>query len=364
MAATDVQLLARLSAQLGDFSLDVDLTLPANGVSVLFGSSGCGKTTILRALAGLEPRVRGTVTFAGEVWQDESRFVPPHQRGVGMVFQQPGLFPHLSVEHNLQFGLKRTPATQRRIGYERAIDLLGIAHLLARRPDKLSGGEQQRVAIARALLTSPKLLLLDEPLAALDAPRKAELLPYLAQLNRELNIPMVYVTHAMDEVSQLADYLVLMTAGRVSAQGALASTLARPDLPAQFADERSTILDTRVVELNAGFHLTRLAFGLDGCGGELWVPSKQHQLGQTQRLRIMARDISIATTDDTHSSIVNRLPARITALLPTAHPAHVLVQMSVHGVTLTAQITALSQSRLQLAVGQTVWAQVKAVALL
>lgn len=352
------------NTQLGDFKLDVDLTLPARGVSVLFGPSGCGKTTVLRAIAGLEPRVRGVLHIAGEVWQDEVTFVPPHLRGVGMVFQQPSLFAHLSVAQNLQFGLKRTPQNQRRVSYERALDLLGIAGLMSRKPAQLSGGEQQRVAIARALLASPTLLLLDEPLAALDAPRKAELLPYLAQLNRELNIPMVYVTHAMDEVSQLADYLVLMSAGQVIAQGDLASTLARPDLPAQFADERSTILDTRVVELNADFHLTRLAFGHDGNGGELWVPSKQHQLGQAQRLRIMARDISIATTDEVHSSIVNRLPARITALLPTIHPAHVLVQLSVHGVMLTAQITALSQARLQLAVGQAVWAQVKAVALL
>jgi molybdate transport system ATP-binding protein len=354
----------QLSAQLGDFLLDVDLTLPATGVSVLFGPSGCGKTTVLRSIAGLAPQVRGVVNIADVVWQDEATFVPPHLRGVGMVFQQPSLFAHLSVAQNLQFGLKRTPESQRRVSYQQALDLLGIAALLPRKPAQLSGGEQQRVAIARALLASPTLLLLDEPLAALDAPRKAELLPYLAQLNRELNIPMVYVTHAMDEVSQLADYLVLMSAGRVIAQGDLACTLALPDLPAQFADERSTILDTRVIELNAEFHLTRLAFGCDDCGGELWVPSKQHQLGQAQRLRIMARDISIATTDETHSSIVNRLPAQITALLPTAHPAHVLVQMSVHGVTLIAQITALSQARLQLAVGQIVWAQVKAVALL
>ncbi|WP_348943734.1 molybdenum ABC transporter ATP-binding protein [Chitinibacter sp. FCG-7] len=354
----------QLSAQLGDFSLDVDLTLPATGVSVLFGPSGCGKTTVLRAIAGLAPQVRGVVNIAGALWQDEASFVPPHLRGVGMVFQQPSLFAHLSVAQNLQFGLKRTPESQRRVSYQLALDLLGIAALLPRKPAQLSGGEQQRVAIARALLASPTLLLLDEPLAALDAPRKAELLPYLAQLNRELNIPMVYVTHAMDEVSQLADYLVLMSAGRLLAQGELASTLARPDLPAQFAEERSTILDTRVVELNAEFHLTRLVFGLDGEQGALWVPNKQHQLGQAQRLRIMARDISIATSDEAHSSIVNRLPARITALLPTTHPAHVLVQMSVHGVSLTAQITALSQARLQLVVGQAVWAQVKAVALL
>lgn len=209
MTSDSASFLIKLNAQLDQFGLDIDLTLPARGVSVLFGPSGCGKTTVLRAIAGLAPQVRGVVNIAGEVWQDEARFVPPHLRGVGMVFQQPSLFAHLSVEQNLLFGLKRTPAEQRRIAPEQAIELLGIAHLLARKPALLSGGEQQRVAIARALLASPKLLLLDEPLAALDAPRKAELLPYLAKLNRELDLPMVYVTHAMDEVSQLADFLVL-----------------------------------------------------------------------------------------------------------------------------------------------------------
>ncbi|QLG89401.1 molybdenum ABC transporter ATP-binding protein [Chitinibacter bivalviorum] len=356
-----------LNAQLGDFSLDVALTLPARGVSVLFGPSGCGKTTVLRAIAGLEPRVSGVVNIAGEVWQDQATFIPPYRRGVGMVFQQPSLFAHLTVEQNLQFGLKRTPAAQRRVGYERAVDLLGIAHLLPRQPDKLSGGEQQRVAIARALLASPTLLLLDEPLAALDAPRKAELLPYLASLNRELNIPLVYVTHAMDEVSQLADYLVLMSAGRVRAQGPLAATLAQPDLPPEFADELSTILDTRVTALCDDFYLTTLAFGADGvagAGGELRVPTKHHHIGQPQRLRIFARDISIATSEHVDTSIVNRLPATIAALIPTSHPAHVLVQLDVNGTLLMARITAYSQVSLDLSVGQRVWAQVKAVALL
>ena len=206
---------ARLALPRRGFTLDVALALPQTGVTALFGPSGCGKTTVLRALAGLE-RAAGRVALGAEVWQDDAagRFVPTHERAIGYVIQEAALFPHLDVRRNLAYGLKRIAPGERRIALDQVVELLGITHLLERRPDTLSGGERQRVAIARALATSPKLLLMDEPLAALDAKRKAEVLPYLDRLHAELGIPIVYVSHAIDEVARLADHLVLMDAGR------------------------------------------------------------------------------------------------------------------------------------------------------
>lgn len=202
------------------FTLDVDLRLPERGFTALFGVSGCGKTTCLRAIAGLE-RARGRVEIGAQVWQDDARriWLPTHRRELGYVFQEASLFPHLSARANIEFGLKRTPSARRRVQMDQAIELLGLEHLLDRSPHTLSGGEGQRVAIARALVTSPRLLLMDEPLSALDAPRRAEVLPYLERLQRELDIPILYVSHAREEVLQLAQEVVLLEAGRVLAQG-------------------------------------------------------------------------------------------------------------------------------------------------
>jgi molybdenum ABC transporter ATP-binding protein len=201
------------------FSLDVDVRLPGQGVSAMFGPSGCGKTTLLRCVAGLTRPASGYVAVGGQVWQDDAAgvWLPTHRRPLGMVFQEASLFPHLTVQRNLDFGRRRVPAAERRVSLEQAIELLGIGHLLARRPAGLSGGERQRVAIARALATSPRLLLMDEPLAALDAARKAELLPWFERLARELRIPVLYVTHALDEVARLADHLLLLEGGRARA---------------------------------------------------------------------------------------------------------------------------------------------------
>jgi molybdate transport system ATP-binding protein len=187
---------AHLTLSRRDFTLDVSLSLPARGVSALFGPSGCGKTTLLRALAGLE-RAHGRVALGSDVWQDDAqrRFVPTHRRPIGYVIQDAALFPHLDVRRNLDYGRQRIAVHERRIALDQVIDLLGIGHLLERRPDTLSGGERQRVAIARALATSPALLLMDEPLAALDARRKAEVLPYLDRLHAELGMPVLYVSH-------------------------------------------------------------------------------------------------------------------------------------------------------------------------
>ena len=221
---------ARFQSSLGDFRLDVQLDLPASGVTSVFGPSGCGKTTLLRAIAGLERHTGGFLKFGESVWQDGSRFLPPHHRPIGYVFQEASLFEHLDVRGNLEFGVKRTPAAERRVAMDRAIELLEITDLLDRRPETLSGGEKQRAAIARALAVSPRLLLLDEPLAAVDVTRKQEIIPYLESLHRELDIPVIHVSHLPDEVARLADHLVLMESGRVIASGAAHELFSRLDL--------------------------------------------------------------------------------------------------------------------------------------
>nr|WP_272213643.1 molybdenum ABC transporter ATP-binding protein [Marinicella sp. W31]MDC2879605.1 molybdenum ABC transporter ATP-binding protein [Marinicella sp. W31] len=230
----DQPISARFKGRLGAFALDVDLAFPANGVTALFGPSGCGKTSLLRCFAGLNHLERGHLTVDGEVWQDDRTFLPPHRRAIGYVFQHANLFPHLSVRDNLAFGLRRLGRGERdaaKARFDELVVLLGIAHLLERAPRKLSGGERQRVAIGRALLTAPKLLLMDEPLSALDVAAKRDILPYLESLRKTLSIPVLYVTHAPGEVARLADHIAVLESGRVLGSGPLTETLARLDLP-------------------------------------------------------------------------------------------------------------------------------------
>jgi molybdate transport system ATP-binding protein len=352
---------ARLRLDRGAFRLDVDLALPERGITALFGHSGSGKTTILRAIAGLERAPGGHVALGGEVWQDDARgvFVPVHKRALGYVFQEASLFPHLSVRANLEFGRKRVPVHERRFSLEPVTALLGIDNLLERRPDGLSGGERQRVAIARALLASPRLLLMDEPLAALDLRRKLEILPYLERMHEELAIPIVYVSHAPDEVARLADHLVLLDDGKAVASGPLTETLARVDLPPSFADDAGVVLDT----LLAGHEedaLSRLEFA----GGALFVGRRREAIGTHLRCRIHARDVSLALEQPQGTSIVNRLPAVVTAVAATETPGHVLVQLRIGPSPLLARITARSRRELGIEPGLRLWAQIKGVALL
>lgn len=352
-----IELVLRL--QRAGFALDVDLHLPGRGVTALFGPSGSGKTTLLRAVAGLEPRAAGRVRIGESIWQDDAprRFLPPPHRAVGYVPQDSSLFPHLSVRANLEYGWRRRgrPAWDQSL-----VDLLGLEPLLARRPRTLSGGERQRVAIARALLTAPRLLLLDEPLASLDTARKAEVLPYLERLHARLEIPLIYVSHAVEEVSRLADHLVLLEAGRVRASGAAAALMTRLDLAGAFADEAGALIEAVVAEHDATDHLTRLRFE----GGELWVPLRSETLGTRLRARIQARDVSLTTAAPAHSSILNLLPARVVEMAPAPAPGQILVRLEVGTTALMARITERSQRLLQLAPGSEVWAQVKTAALL
>ncbi|KQY00001.1 MULTISPECIES: molybdenum ABC transporter ATP-binding protein [Massilia] len=351
----------RLRVDRGAFRLDVDLDLPLRGISALFGHSGSGKTTVLRAIAGLERASGGVVALGDEVWQDDARgvFVPVHRRAIGYVFQEASLFPHLSVRANLEFGRKRVPVHERRFALEPVTALLGIENLLERRPDGLSGGERQRVAIARALLASPRLLLMDEPLAALDLRRKLEILPYLERMHGELAIPIVYVSHAPDEVARLADHLVLLDDGKAVASGPLSETLARVDLPPSFADDAGVVLDT-ILAGHEEDALSRLEFA----GGALFVGRRREAVGTRLRCRIHARDVSLALDRPQGTSIVNRLPAVVTAVSATDTPGHVLVQLRMGESPLLARITERSRRELGIAPGLRLWVQIKGVALL
>ena len=351
---------ARFALTQGSFTLDVDLRLPAAGVSVLFGPSGCGKTTLLRCLAGLQRAPQGWLVVGGQVWQDGQVFLPTHERGVGVVFQEPSLFPHLTVQGNLDYGLRRTPAAERRIALQEAVALLGIGALLPRRPDSLSGGERQRVAIARALAVSPCLLLMDEPLAALDARRKAEILPYLERLQATLTIPIVYVTHAVAEATRLADHLVLLDQGRVQAQGALHELSARLDVSLAQDEDAGVVLSCTVAERDSAWSLARLDFE----GGALWTRDAGHGVGHKVRVRVAARDVSLALTELPGTSINNQLPGVVERIAPDTQPSQALALVRVGSVLLMARLTRRSVQRLQLVPGCPVWVQVKSVALL
>ena len=342
------------------FALDVNLELPGKGVSVLFGPSGCGKTTLLRCMAGLTRAPRGRLLVQGEVWQDAEHFLPVHQRPLGYVFQDAALFGHLSVRRNLQYGQRRVPSKRCPLDLDGVVQLLGLSALLERMPQGLSGGERQRVAIGRALLSSPRLLLMDEPLAALDLARKNEFLPYLERLHDSLDIPVVYVSHAPDEVARLADHIVLLQDGQAVASGPLTETLARLDLPLHLGEDAGVVLEAEVMERDSHWHLARVAFA----GGSLWVRDGGHPLGHRVRVRILARDVSIALEKVSGTSIQNCLSATVEQIAGDYHPAMALLRLRVGDAPLLARLTQRSTAELALQVGKPVWVQIKAVALI
>ncbi len=350
----------RLTLPRADFALQVDLRLPARGITVLFGASGSGKTSLLRCVAGLERAQQAHVAVAGEVWQDEATrlFLPTHRRALGYVFQEASLFEHLDVQGNLDYGVKRARAPQARQQLQAAIELLGIAELLRRRPAELSGGERQRVAIARALATAPRVLLLDEPMAALDLARRLEIMPWLERLRDELSIPMLYVTHSADELARLADHLVVLARGQVQAVGPVQQVLASLQSPVVVGEDAGVLLQGQVAERDRNWQLARVAFE----GGELWVRDRDIPVGQSVRLRVLARDVSLTTTEPHHTSIQNHLPGRIDSIAPDAHPSQVLVRVRCGEAVLLARITRRAQAMLHLQLGSIVWVQVKSVA--
>ena len=356
----------RLQARLkrSGFELNVDLSLPGRGITVLFGHSGSGKTTCLRVLAGMERAATGCVQVGDETWQDShsGRFVPTHERALGYVFQEASLFTHLNVQDNLRFGYERTPVHRRLHDWRHGLDLLGIGHLLQRMPNELSGGERQRVAIARALATSPRLLLMDEPLAALDTERKADILPWLEQLHEQLDIPAIYVTHALDEAARLADHLVLLEHGQVRGCGPLPDMLTRTDLPLAHGDKAVSMITGVCRGHSPQDQLT--VYDIDG--GQLLLPQAKERvmaLGKTARLQVQARDVSLSWVPPEHSSVLNVLPAVVTDVMDDT-PGQVLVGVRLGQDTrLLSRISQLSARGLGVRPRLLLYAQIKGVAL-
>ena len=356
---SDIQIQLLLARQ--EFTLDVDLTLPAQGITVLLGASGSGKTTLLRCVAGLEKAQLARVRVDGSVWQDHASgvFLPPWRRPLGYVFQESSLFDHLNVYDNLCFGVRRTSKGLNQSTLDEAIALLGLQDLLQRRTHQLSGGERQRVAIARALALQPGLLLLDEPLASLDHARRQDILPWLERLRDEVKIPMLYVTHAADEVARLAHTLVVMERGKVSAVGPVAEVLAGIHSPVVLGDDVGALLEGTVQERDLRWHLAKV----NCVGGALWLRDSGVHVGQKVRLRVLARDVSLAISEPSHTSIQNILPCVVDTIAPDHHPSQVLVRLRCGDSIFLARITARAADTLALAPGQNVWAQVKSVAL-
>lgn len=349
---------ARFRLDWPGFSLDVDLALPGRGVTALFGPSGSGKTSLLRCIAGLERAREGRLIVNDEIWQDVGCWLPTHKRSLGYVFQEASLFSHLTVLGNLRYGARRCESA-RRVSLDQAIELLDIGALLNRKPDRLSGGERQRVGIARALAVGPRLLLMDEPLAALDLQRKQEILPYLERLHDELEVPVIYVSHSSSEVSRLADHLVVMQGGRALASGPLVETLARLDLPIRFGEEAGTILDAVVAEVDQDWHLARVDFS----GGGLWIRDAGLFPGRHVRVRVLARDVSLADQQPGPSSIQNVLRGLIEATGDDEHPGLMLVRIRLGEALVLARLTRRAAASLDVMPGRQIWVQVKSAAL-
>jgi molybdate transport system ATP-binding protein len=349
------------------FMLDVDLQLPGQGITAILGASGSGKTTLLRAVAGLEKNQQGRIQIGAHIWQDTQQGIdlPTWQRPLGYVFQESSLLPHLTVSDNLNFGLKRALKTSGNAqpdaakALQASIELLGIGNLLQRMPDQLSGGERQRVAIARAIAMQPQLLLMDEPLASLDAARRQEIFPWLSKLRDELKMPMLYVTHSADEVARLADHLVVLDKGNVKAQGPVSAVLTQVVNPVVVGEDAGALIAGHIGQVDKQWHLSRIDFE----GGCVWMRDAGVPVGKTVRIRILARDVSLATSEPQNTSIQNQLRGTIQSITPDAHPSQVLVVLKCGAEEVMARVTKRAVDELGLLVGQPVWAQVKSVAL-
>lgn len=347
------------SAGAPDFTLDVNVVLPGQGVTAIFGPSGSGKTSLLRCVAGLLKAERGSLRVQGETWQDEKKFLPTHKRPLGYVFQEASLFPHLSAAGNLAYAMKRASHPVDKDLYERVLAVMSIEHILQRAPAELSGGERQRVAIARALLIQPRLLLMDEPLASLDTARKREILPWLERMHASFDVPVLYVSHAVEEVARLADNMLVLEAGSVVTQGKVSEVLSRIDPSFDLEEETGVLLQARVIERDERWHLARVEFE----GGELWVRDGGEEPGQNLRIRILAKDVSLALAPHDDSSILNRLAVEIIEISQDKDEAMALLRLRVGKEYLLARVTRRSVEHLKLASGKKLWAQVKSVAI-
>ena len=346
-----------------DFDFDVDLSIPMMGVTGVYGVSGAGKTTLLRCIAGLERQAEGRLVIAGDVWQDSAKGLgrPVHERQIGYVFQEPRLFSHLDVRANLRYGQDRAQEPVVAGHRERIVELLGLEALLARSARALSGGEAQRVAIARALLRGPRVLLMDEPLASLDRRRKEDVLPFLDRLHAELSIPMLYVSHDLDEMCRLSDRLLVLHEGRVAAFGDVSSVLASTDPPVLPSAETSTMIETEIADHDTGDDITRLTFS----GGEFLVAGQVGERGKGLRLRIKATDVSLCLERPSASSILNILPVQVVHVADgaTDTPGMVLVRLRAGSDHIVARITRRSCAAMRIAEGAELYAQIKSASI-
>lgn len=357
MSGSELNLQAR--AEWDGFTLDLDERLPLDGVTAVFGPSGSGKTSLLNLIAGFSRPSAGKISFADETWFQASPFkwVPPHRRGVGTVFQDAPLFPHLSVRGNLDYADKRADETALGYAYSEIVDAMDLLPLMERHPSTLSGGEKQRVAIARTLLTRPKILLLDEPLSALDTARKSDLLPFLETLKTHFNLPTLYVSHDVDEVSRIAERVIVLDAGRVVARGATDEVLSRFGLEAgRNPYELSSVLEGIVQARASDSDLLEVKSG----EASIWLAAGLHLEPGTQvQLKIAARDVSIALERPTGISIQNMIPATIHSIKASKQAAFQIVQLDINGQTLLATVTRKAVSDLALAPGHNVFALIK-----
>lgn len=346
---------------LDDFALDVVHDMPLEGITSLFGPSGSGKSTLLRIIAGLERGAGGRIAFGNEVWQNDAKgvFVPPNRRGCGYVFQDARLFPHLSVAGNLRFADKRSRSVDSPVTFDDVVAALDLPRLMHRRPATLSGGERQRVAIARTLLTRPRLLLMDEPLTGLDLNRKAEILPYIEHLPRQFGVPMVYVTHAIDEVARLAQRMLVLSDGRKIADGSVTEVLERLDLqPATGRFEAGVVLTARVAGHDTSYHLTEL----DHHGQSIVMPMVDVAVGSMVRLRIRARDVALATQRPAGISVRNILRGTVAEIAEEPETAFAETLVDVGGARVRARLTRAAVAELALRPGAEVYVLIKSIA--
>lgn len=352
----------QLRLQRADFALDVKLQLPSQGITALWGPSGCGKTSLLRCVAGLERPHAGYVNIAGAIWQDDAHgvFFPAWKRSVGYVFQEHSLLPHLDAQANMRLGLRHRLATEDAALVESLIQVLDIGHLLKRRVHELSGGERQRIAVARALLMQPRILLLDEPMSALDAERRQEFLPWLMSLREIIRVPVLYVTHSAEEVVKLADHLVVLRKGQAVADGPLESVLSSVAPSVVLGEDAGALLSGTVVHMDTPWHLAKVQFD----GGTLWVRNRGLRVGQHLRMRILARDVSVSLHQSADTSIQNLLPCTLLNVASAEHPSQAMLQLQCGASVVLARITARAVSQLALEPGMHLWAQIKSVAVL
>jgi molybdate transport system ATP-binding protein len=364
MTSRESVISVRFNGSLGKFDLNVSFEVPSRGITAIFGPSGSGKTTILRCISGLT-RLPGYLAVGDQIWQSDSAFLPPHHRPIGYVFQEASLFSHLSVRNNLLYGRQRAlkPGASEDIPFDDVIALMDLGRLLDRATTDLSGGERQRVAIGRALLSQPRLLLMDEPLAALDRRSKDEIMPFFEALHQTLSIPILYVSHDIFEVERLADTLVLLDRGRVMASGSAAEVLAEASLSIAGRPDAAVIVEGFVKAFDAQYGLTEMDLDRQ----TLLIPGRVGETGRARRVRIAAADISLAVERPSQTSILNVLPVRV-KVIHSLDEATVNVGITIGhcdgGTKLLARISKRALETLGFVEGQDIYAQVKAVSLI